>query len=54
MEVVALTMGTAAVHLALITFGVSRGDEVITQRFYVLCIGSPRDLSGCYSRICRF
>ena len=30
-EVVALTTGTAAVHLSLIACGVEPGDEVITQ-----------------------
>ena len=40
-EVVALSNGTAAVHMALIACGVSRGDEVITQSFTFCASAHP-------------
>ena len=36
-EVVALSAGTAAIHLGLIQLGVSTGDEVICQSFSQSC-----------------
>ena len=50
-EVVALSAGTAAVHLALLACGVGPGDEVIVQSFTFCASG---DLSGGYSGVCRF
>ena len=47
-EVVALSAGTAAVHLALLACGVGPGDE----EFYFLCIFASGDLSGGYSGVC--
>ena len=41
---VALSSGTAAIHLALIMLGVSKGDEVI----HLCCVSQPHLLSGCY------
>ena len=40
-EVVALTTGTAAVHLSLIACGVEPGDEVITQSFTFCASAHP-------------
>ena len=40
-EVVALSAGTAAVHLALIACGVSAGDEVIVQSFTFCASANP-------------
>ena len=40
-EVVALSAGTAAVHLALLTCGVSPGDEVIVQSFTFCASSHP-------------
>ena len=39
-EVVALSSGTSAVHLALVALGVKTGDEVICQSF-TFCASSP-------------
>ena len=50
-KVVALSAGTAAVHLALLACGVSRGDEVIVQSFYLLCLFPSGDLPRCHSGI---
>ncbi len=53
-QVVALSAGTAAVHLALIACGVGSGDEVLVQSF-TFCASSPsHHLSRCYARVCRF
>ena len=46
-EVVALSAGTAAVHLALIACGVGPGDEVLVQSFTFLCLFASYHLSGC-------
>ena len=40
-KVVALTSGTAAIHLALIACGVNQGDEVITQSFTFCASANP-------------
>ena len=40
-KVVALTSGTAAIHLALVACGVNRGDEVITQSFTFCASANP-------------
>ena len=40
-EVVALSAGTAAVHLALLACGVGRGDEVIVQSFTFCASAHP-------------
>lgn len=40
-EVVALSAGTAAVHLALIACGVSQGDEVLVQSFTFCASSNP-------------
>ena len=53
-RVVALSAGTAAVHLALLACGVGSGDEVIVQRFYLLCLFASGDLSRSYSGVCGF
>ena len=45
-EVVALSAGTAAVHLALLACGVGPGDEVIVQSFTFLRFFASGDLSG--------
>ena len=50
-RVVALSAGTAAVHLGLLNCGVKPGDEVIVQ-FYILCINSPCNLSRRYTCAC--
>lgn len=44
-RVVALSAGTAAVHLALLACGVGPGDEVCTE-FHLLCILAPDYLLG--------
>lgn len=49
-KVVALSAGTAAVHLALLACGVSQGDEVSTE-LYLLCLFPSGDLPRCYSGI---
>ena len=49
-EVVALTTGTAAVHLSLIACGVEPGDDY--PIVYVLCFGTSSDLSGGNSCVC--
>ena len=53
-RVVALSAGTAAVHLALLACGVGSGDEVIVQSFYLLCLFASGDLSRSYSGVCGF
>ena len=40
-KVVALTSGTAAIHLALVACGVKAGDEVITQSFTFCASANP-------------
>ncbi len=40
-KVVALTSGTAAIHLALVACGVKHGDEVITQSFTFCASANP-------------
>ena len=40
-KVVALTSGTAAIHLALVACGVNQGDEVITQSFTFCASANP-------------
>ena len=40
-KVVALTSGTAAIHLALVSCGVKSGDEVITQSFTFCASANP-------------
>ena len=40
-KVVALTSGTAAIHLALVACGVKQGDEVITQSFTFCASANP-------------
>ena len=40
-KVVALTSGTAAIHLALVACGVKQGDEVITQTFTFCASANP-------------
>ena len=40
-EVVALSAGTAAVHLALLACGVGQGDEVIVQSFTFCASSHP-------------
>ena len=40
-EVVALSAGTAAIHLGLIMLGVERGDEVICQSFTFAASANP-------------
>ena len=50
-KVVALSAGTAAVHLALLACGVGQGDEVIVQSFTFLCLFPSGDLPRCYSGI---
>lgn len=40
-KVVALTSGTAAIHLALVACGVNNGDEVITQSFTFCASANP-------------
>ena len=47
-EVVALSAGTAAVHLALLACGVGPGDEVCAE-LYLLCLLAPYYLLGCYA-----
>lgn len=50
-KVVALSAGTAAVHLALLACGVAQGDEVIVQSFTFLCLFPSGDLPWCHSGI---
>ena len=45
-EVVALSAGTAAIHLGLIQLGVSAGDEVICQSFTCSVHSPLRSTSG--------
>lgn len=45
-EVVALSAGTAAVHLALIACGVGKGDEVICQSFTFCASANPITYQG--------
>ena len=45
-EVVALSAGTAAIHLALLACGVGSGDEVIVQSFTFCASAHSRDLPG--------
>lgn len=45
-EVVALSAGTAAVHLALIACGVGKGDEVICQTFTFCASANPITYQG--------
>ncbi|MDE5998942.1 MAG: aminotransferase class I/II-fold pyridoxal phosphate-dependent enzyme, partial [Bacteroidaceae bacterium] len=40
-EIVALSAGTAAVHLALVMLGVGQGDEVICQSFTFAASANP-------------
>ncbi len=40
-EVVALSAGTAAIHLGLVQLGVGRGDEVICQDFTFAASANP-------------
>ena len=40
-KVVALTSGTAAIHLALVACGVNQGDEIITQSFTFCASANP-------------
>lgn len=45
-EVVALSSGTAAIHLALVALGVQRGDEVICQSFTFCASSHPVTYQG--------
>lgn len=45
-EVVALSAGTAAIHLALIQLGVQAGDEVICQSFTFCASANPVNYQG--------
>jgi len=45
-EVVALSAGTAAVHLALVACGVGRGDEVLCQSFTFCASSTPITYQG--------
>ena len=47
-KVVALSAGTAAVHLALLACGVGQGDST---ELYLLCLFPSGDLPRCYSGI---
>lgn len=49
-EVVALSAGTAAVHLALLACGVGPGDDVCVQSF-TFCASSHPYLSRSHSRL---
>ena len=40
-EIVALSAGTAAIHLALLACGVSQGDEVVVQSFTFCASSHP-------------
>lgn len=64
-EVVALSAGTAAVHLALIGCGVQAGDEVLVQSFTFvlrrirlliwvqsLCLSALKKIRGIWTRCC--
>lgn len=48
-EVVALSAGTAAIHLALIQLGVQAGDEVICQSFTFCASANPVNYQGATS-----
>jgi len=50
-RVVALSSGTAAVHLGLLAAGVKAGDEVDCTVVYVLCFYAPCDVSGGYAGV---
>ena len=50
-EVVALSAGTAAVHLALIACGVGPGAGT---ELYFLCLFASYHLSGCQACVCGF
>ncbi|MFR8552658.1 MAG: DegT/DnrJ/EryC1/StrS family aminotransferase [Bacteroides cellulosilyticus] len=53
-EVVALSAGTAAIHLGLIQLGVGAGDEVICQSVDALCVGQSCSCQGSYPcKLCR-
>jgi dTDP-4-amino-4,6-dideoxygalactose transaminase len=53
-HVVALSAGTAAVHLSLLACGVGVGDEVMVQSFTFCASSHPVTYLGGYSCICRF
>ena len=50
-HVVALSAGTAAIHLGLIQLGVGAGDEVICQSFTFCASANPVAYQGANSRV---
>ena len=53
-HVVALSAGTAAVHLALLACGVKPGDGGAGTKFYFLCFLASDHLFGGYACVCGF